>query len=152
MSEGDGRAETLDGIIPEDMRSSGMNLFGEPPKSQAELEVMLVRYLDYIELPVTLADLNRRFGQLSRDLAGRSLGDLVAFMERRGALATRFSRRRKKTYVYGPESWVLFKETAQATENVSFFDNLEEQADPLVKRPSGAQRRKAKPQSGTEPL
>lgn len=111
-------------------------------RNESELRAALIRFLDGRFQPVPLAALNRRFGNLSLKVAGRSLRSLLVMMEKEGELASRLNVNREKTYVYGPETWLAMKTAMRTLGNSNYMDEQEERCDPPKRKLSGAARRK----------
>jgi hypothetical protein len=131
--------------LPENRRTFDLTKYAAIDESRPFAE-QLVEYLESFHGPVTLGDMNRRFGVVCGRIMGRPLRELLREMERDGLVASRFNLKRKKTYVYGPEAYQLHWDVWQDTGNVEYWMELEEQFDPRTKRKyaSGAAKRKAR--------
>lgn len=130
--------------IPGEMRTNNLMSLTVKAQSLDELRVEIVTYLDLNTAPIPLADVNRRFGQLCLRLTGRQLSEILREMEQQGQLATNFNIKRRKTYIYGPDTWQIMRIAQTHSNDTEFLAKKEAEVDPKVRRPSGAQRRKAK--------
>lgn len=129
----------LDGTL----RTSALSATKIEASSPEEFEALVVGFLDKtMKRVVSLSDLNRRFGVLAHAVCGRSLRAVLMDWEERGRVAVRFSEKRKVTYVYGPETWTIFREVQNETGDVSFLERHEDEIYPKTRRPSGAARRR----------
>lgn len=121
--------------------TSAMSLLDQP-QSVEEFEPAVLKYLEFLMQPVPLFDLNRRFGVLSHRMMGQPLKEVLKRMERQGKIATHFNIKRRKMYVYDVEMWKAMNQIATANMDYEYIERNENEVDPPIKRPSGAQRRK----------
>lgn len=112
-------------VLPESLRTT--SLLGVP-KTREAYEEQLLQYLDdhYRSAPARLSDLNRRFSGSARKV-GTSFSEVVESLQASGRIATRFSAKFKRTYVYPA---ALYAECVEALQegNRAVFDLFEAQA------------------------